>query len=45
MLNTLRIVDALSYHDLLATFGDKPLPVKFIFFNHNDQQIILELED
>jgi molybdopterin/thiamine biosynthesis adenylyltransferase len=43
--NTLRIVDALSYQDLLDTFRDKPLRVKFVYFYHNDQQIILELED
>ena len=24
---------------------DKPLPVKFLYFNHNDQQFMLELED
>ena len=43
--NALRIVDSLSYHDLLTAFADKPLPVKFLYFNHNDQQFMLELED
>ena len=43
--NALRIVDSLSYQDLLTAFADKPLPVKFLYFNHNDQQFMLELED
>ena len=43
--NVLRIVDSLSYQDLLASFADRPLPVKFLYFNHNDQQFMLELED
>ena len=43
--NVLRIADSLSYQDLLAAFADRPLPVKFLYFNHNDQQFMLELED
>jgi hypothetical protein len=43
--NVLRIVDSVSHHDLLAAFADKPLPVKFLYFNHNEQQFMLEMED
>jgi len=43
--NVLRILDSATYQDLLTTFADKPLPVKFVYFNQNDQQFILEMED
>jgi molybdopterin-synthase adenylyltransferase len=43
--NALRLVDALSYRDLLTGYAEKPLPVKFVYFNHGDQQFILEMED
>jgi hypothetical protein len=43
--NVLRIVDAISYEEIVTAFSARPLPVKFFSFNHNDQQFILELED
>lgn len=43
--NVLRIVDALSYRELLAAFADRPLPVKYIHFHDREQQFLLELED
>ena len=43
--NVLRIVDSLSYQDLVADFVDKSLPVKFLYFYVNDKQFIIELED
>ena len=43
--NVPQIVDSLSYQELNAVFADKPLPVKFLYFNHNDKQFMLELED
>jgi molybdopterin/thiamine biosynthesis adenylyltransferase len=43
--NVPQIVDSLSYQDLSTVFAGKPLPVKFLYFNHNDKQFMLELED
>ena len=43
--NSLRISDSVSLQELTAAFAQKPLPVKFVHFNHNDQQFMLELED
>ena len=43
--NVLRIVDALPFAELVRAFRDRPLPVKFVFFNDHDQKFLLELED
>ena len=43
--NAVRIVDSVPFQELIAVFADKPLPVKFLSFNHSKQQFVLEMED
>lgn len=43
--NYVEVKDSLTLAEMCALFGDRPLPVKYVWCTANEQQTVIELED